>query len=109
MNSVVSSAKLIMIKKKPTGQRPIAVGETLRRVAGRFLSQWLKEEAIQALGPDQTAMQSNGTTKMVFAVRNTMERHKHFVGIFPDAKNAFNTLSRRSAVVQMGGMSTRIH
>ena len=91
-----------MIKKKPSGQRPIAVGEILRRIAGRFVSQWLKEDAIKALGPHQTALQSKGTTKIVFAVRNTLERHGHFVGLFPDAKNAFNTLSRKSAISQMG-------
>jgi len=66
------------------------------------VSQWLKQDAIKALGPHQTALQSNGTTKTVFAVRNTLERHGHFIGLFPDAKNAFNTLSRKSAISQMG-------
>ena len=36
------------------------MGETLQRVGGRFLSQWLKEEAIQALGPNLFPRQKEG-------------------------------------------------
>ena len=35
---------------------------------------------------------------------NTLERHKDFVGLFPDAANAFNALSRKSAITQMGAV-----
>ena len=77
----------------------IAVGETLRRIAGRFVTRWLKDKIITALGPYQYAMQSNGTTKLVLAARNTLEKHPDFVMLAPDAKNAFNAQSRRQGRV----------
>jgi len=95
------ATKLVLIAKKPTGIRPIAVGETLRRIAGRFVTRWLKDKIISALGPYQYAMQSNGTTKLVLAARNTLEKHPDFVMLAPDAKNAFNAQSRRQGITRM--------
>ena len=53
---LMRACRLIMIGKKDGGQRPIAVGQVYRRLAGRFLVKVYKEEAIQALGANQTAM-----------------------------------------------------
>ena len=80
------ATKLVLIAKKPSGIRPIAVGETLRRIAGRFVTRWHKDKIITALGPHQYAMQSNGTTKLVRAARNTLEKHHDFAMLAPDAK-----------------------
>jgi hypothetical protein len=104
--SIVSCEHLM----KPSGIRPIAVGETLRRIAGRFVTRWHKDKIITALGPHQYAMQSNGTTKLVLAARNTLEKHPGFVMLAPDAKNAFNAQSRRQGIIQMcaAAMSIRV-
>ena len=59
----IRSTKLVLIAKKPSGIRPIAIGETLRRIAGRFIVKTLKDTIIERLGPHQYAMRSNGKTR----------------------------------------------
>ena len=44
--NALRSTKLVLIAKKPSGVRPIAVGETLRRIAGRFIVKWCKDSII---------------------------------------------------------------
>jgi hypothetical protein len=39
----LKATKLILIAKKPSGIRPIAIGETLRRIAGRFVVKTMKD------------------------------------------------------------------
>jgi hypothetical protein len=104
----LSATKLVLIAKKPSGVRPIAVGETLRRIAGGFIVKWCKNSIIAELGPHQFAMRSNGTNALAFAARNTRLGHPDWVMICPDAKNAFNSQNRRSGITQMCAMLPQI-
>ena len=87
------ATQLILIAKKPSEIRPISVGETLRRIAGRLIIRMHKDKIITALGLHQYAMQSNGTTKLVFAARNILEKNPAWIMVCPDAKNALNSRS----------------
>ena len=89
-----------MIGKKDGGQRPISVGQVYRSLAGRCLVKVYKAETIQALGANQTAMQSNGTTKTAMAIQTHLEQHPEFIAMALDAKNAFNSVDREIMLEQ---------
>jgi hypothetical protein len=97
--NVIRSCRLVLLNKKPVGQRPISIGHTLRRVAGRFLMRKLKPAAILNFGPEQMASgSSNGTTKIAMVVQTLLERHKDFVLLKLDAANAFNSINRKKVI-----------
>jgi len=93
--------RLIMIKKKPKGQRPISIGHALRRVAGRFLMRRKKPQIIQHFGATQMASgSSNGTTKVAMTVQTHLERYKDLLLLKLDASNAFNSVNRKKIITR---------
>ena len=102
--SVLCCANLIPLTKKDGGTRPIAVGETLRRLIGKCLLQTPDVSAsTKSLQPRQVGVGVQGATELVgMGVQRLFDRldpQGDWVLLQVDVKNAFNTVDR-SAVLQ---------
>ena len=93
------ACRLIPLAKKPSGVRPIGVGETLRRIMGKAVSWILKEEIKTAAGPLQTcANHGAGAEAAIHGMRSIFEKDSTEAVLLIDAKNAFNSLNRSAAL-----------
>ena len=95
---ILAGASLAALPKKDGGIRPIAVGETWRRLVGKCLCKASQEHAATLLFPLQIGVaQPLGTevgvhTARQWCQRNAGDRNKVFLKI--DFENAFNTVDR---------------
>ena len=95
-----AGASLVALAKKDGGLRPVAVGETLRRLVGKCLCAEVKEAARARLLPLQIGVAVPGGVEAAVHAsrqwwnRNRGNRNKVFVKL--DLSNAFNTLDRRA-------------
>ena len=100
------AARGVPLKKPDGGVRPIAVGETLRRLVGKVLVRAVKPKVLAYFEPMQKAMSAGGTEAIIHWGRNlAMQWHASGsdaatsatppkIGIKWDMKNAFNSISR---------------
>lgn len=95
-----AGASLVALPKKGGGLRPVAVGETLRRLVGKCLCHEIAGVARERLAPLQVGVAvPGGAEAAVHAsrqwwTRNLGDRQKVFVKL--DLSNAFNTLDRQA-------------
>ena len=97
------ASNLIPLKKKDSGIRPIAVGDTLRRVIGKCLlrTSSLKKE-VEALAPRQCGVGVRNAAELVGMSLQRMvdqcdaQDDIDWVVMQVDIKNAFNTVDRTS-------------
>ena len=99
----------IMALRKPNGTlRPIAVGETIRRITSKVAVELISDRARTFLEPLQLGVKtSNGCEAIIHTTRQWFHRHRSDpskTAISVDISNAFNTV-HRSAVLQ----SVRTH
>lgn len=89
-------ARLIPLKKKDGGVRPMAVGETLRRLACKLALTMVKSEVSDLLLPYQLGVGTpQGTEAIVHALSKTLETLEEDEAILQiDFANAFNLVSR---------------
>ena len=93
------ACRLIPLAKKPSGIRPIGVGETLRRLMGKTVSWVLNEEIKSAAGPLQTcANHGAGAEAAIHGMREIYENESTEAVLLIDASNAFNCLNRAAAI-----------
>jgi hypothetical protein len=95
-------ATLIPTKKKTGGVRPIAVGETLRRLVCKCLSAAVLADCTPFLLPFQVGVGvQGGADAAVHAVRTIVsrnERSSDMVLLKMDFENAFNMMSRQEII-----------
>jgi hypothetical protein len=93
-----TSCRLIPLDKNP-GIRPIGVGEVLRRIIGKTVSAFFKEEIKLAAGPLQVcAGHSAGAEAAVHAMSQIFAEDESDGILLIDASNAFNLMNRRVAM-----------
>ena len=94
----ISGAPLTALRKEDNGVRPIAVGETLRRLTSSMLLTRNAELARKLLTPHQVGVATpGGCEAVVHAVRHLTHEHQqdNRIGLLQlDLKNAFNLVSR---------------
>ena len=96
---ILFGASLCALEKKTGGIRPIAVGNTLRRVAGNVLSQKVQKEMGSKLRPVQLGY---GTRAGCEAAIHSLRQHANLprsevkVILKGDYSNAFNCLERKT-------------
>ena len=99
---LLSGASLVALPKPAGGHRPIAVGETLRRVVGKCLAAEAKEDARRHLEPRQLGVGTPaGAETVVHVVRQWFARHHgddDRVLVKLDMENAFNTVDRQAVL-----------
>ncbi|PFX23725.1 hypothetical protein AWC38_SpisGene11699 [Stylophora pistillata] len=88
------SKRLIPLDKNP-GIRPIGVGEVLRRIEGKTVSCFLKEEIKEAAGPLQVCAVHNAVAEAaIHAMSHVFEEEGTDGILLIDASNAFNQMNR---------------
>ena len=84
----------------PPDIRPIAVGETLRRLTGKCLCAVIKDKASELFHPLQFGVACTaGSEKIIHGLRKCIEDHwddEDFVVLKVDMRNAFNLVSRQA-------------
>ena len=99
----LAGANLVAFRKKSGGLRPIAVGETLRRLTAKCLCAHSRAAAKDKLWPLQVGYGSKlGAETAVHTARQWCQRHRGSsagkIAIKLDFRNAFNSLSRLAAL-----------
>ena len=97
--AVICAANLIPLRKKDNSVRPIAVGETLRRMIGKcLLNTDRMKEQVQSLQPRQCGVAVQGATELVgMGLQRLVDARKDdsdWVVLTVDISNAFNTIHR---------------
>ena len=94
--AILASARLIPIGKKGNGVRPIAVGELIRRIAGKVLVARYQATVTTELAPYQVGVGSRlGAESIIHKSRAWISQAPpDHVLLQLDFKNAYNTLSR---------------
>ena len=89
-----NSCRLIPVDKKP-GVRPIGIGEVLRRILGKTITQCIKSD-LKNLGKNcQFCLgQKCGIEYAIHSLRNEFEKPEKDAILIIDAENAFTSLSR---------------
>ena len=87
-------------KPAPGDIRPIAVGESIRRLTRKCLCVALKDKAASFFEPSQFGVACpNGAEKVIHGLRACMDKHwfdDDFGVLKIDMKNAFNLVSRQA-------------
>ena len=85
------SCPLVAVPKPAGGVRPIAIGETLYKMAASYAMHEVLGDAIDILGDDQFALQSGGSEVASLLLKALAEQHSLAA---TDLQNAFNALDR---------------
>eukprot|EP00731_Ephydatia_muelleri_P012237 Em0006g1131a len=114
----MAGGRLIALNKNkedsPPDIRPIVVGESLRRLAGKCICASLKEKTSEFFfQPLQFGMACRaGAEKIVHSLRNCIEEHwmqeEDFVVFKVDMTNAFNLVSRQAVLDECSAFSPKI-
>ena len=84
---------------KNPGIRPIGIGEVLRRIVGKTIAGFLKEEIKEAAGPLQVcAGHSAGSEAAIHAMGQVFVEEETDGILLIDASNAFNQMNRSVAL-----------
>ena len=91
------ACRLIPLEKKPTGVRPIGIGEVLRRIIGKAVIAEIKPELMDSAGSLQLcAGQKSGCEAAAHAMREIYQEEETDAILLVDASNAFNCLNREA-------------
>ena len=104
VSTFLAGGSLTALNKSKSGSifdiRPIAVGESLRRLVGKCLCAAVKTKAAEFFKPFQFGVAcSFGAEKIAHGLRACIENHwldVDFVVLKVDMKNAFNMVSRQA-------------
>ena len=104
LQPLLCGSSLIPLNKKDGGVRPIAVGDTLRRLIGKVtLSLEDVREQVQALKPRQCGVGVPNACEMVgMGLQRLADQHPEgdWVAVQVDVSNAFNTVHRTAMLQQ---------
>jgi hypothetical protein len=93
-----TSCRLIPLDKNP-GIRPIGVGEVLRRIIGKTITSFLREDIKEAAGPLQVcAGYSAGAEAAIHAMSHVFDEEGTDGILLIDATNAFNQMNTAVAM-----------
>ena len=94
----LTAGRLIPLDKKP-GVRPIGVGEVLRRIIGKAITNVLKPDLVKSTSPIQVCGGlAGGVEAAIHAVRRLYDDEDTEAILMVDAENAFNSLNREAAM-----------
>ena len=101
------ACRLIPLEKKPTGVRPIGIGEVLRRIIGKAIIAEIKPELAESAGGLQLcAGQKSGCEAAAHAMADIFSEEETDAVLLVDASNAFNSLNRKAFVMHAYNVSS---
>ena len=93
---ILSGAKLIALAKTNFDVRPIAIGNSIRRLVSKAACFQLKKSMAEYLYPHQYGVATpGGADMMTHLIQICLQQHPDWVILKLDEKNAFNTMSRQ--------------
>jgi hypothetical protein len=99
----LASASLVALRKPKGGIRPIAVGNVLRRLAGKVITSMMKDRFAEILSPNQVGTATpSGAEALVHAAQQFISSHGSDTDriLFKvDLTNAFNCVDRHQMFV----------
>ena len=102
LGPLLASANLVGIQKPAGGNRPIAVGLTLRRLAGKVALQLVADDIAAHLQPHQLGVGVPGGAEAIVHSAQPYVRHQLFSADHllaqVDLNNAFNRVSRHAVL-----------
>ena len=108
----ICCASLTALSKPDGSLRPIAIGETLRRLVGKVLAKDASEDFQSFFEPSQVGVGSKGGAEaVVHTVRQYMARNSHKPGVVIatlDLKNAFNCVDRSAFRAEIRRVAPRL-
>ena len=105
-----TASRLIPLSKKENGIRPIGIGEVLRRLIGKLITKTLKRDIVSSTAPLQLCGGlTSGVEAAVHAARAAFERDDVDCILMVDARNAFNSLNRQTALNNMTHVCPEFH
>ena len=98
--SHLMACRLIPLVKDDDGVRPIGIGEVLRRIMAKSVARVLRNEITQSTGSLQTCP----------GIEGGIEASVHAMAdvLLVDAENAFNSLNRKTALLNIKEICTYI-
>lgn len=100
LSTWLAAAPLSPLRKRNDGVRPIAVGETLRRLVGKLLMRPVRDRAAALLRPTQLRVGVPcGIGAIVHSIRHQTAKHRddsRVALLSLDFRNAFNLVSRHA-------------
>lgn len=101
----IAGAPLTALLKPDHSVRPIAVGETLRRLVSSMLMHQVARRAKEFLQPFQIGVATKGGTEAILHAARRLQEHfgsnKFYALLKLDLKNAFNLVSRAAFIKQV--------
>jgi len=108
--STLSACRLVPLKKKDNGVRPVGVGECLRWIIAKTITGLLKEDIIHAVGTLQTcAGLESGIEAATHAAKKSFEEDNSEYLLLVDADNAFIKLNRKASLENIKRLSPHVH
>jgi len=108
--STLLSCRLVALKKKDNGIRPVGVDACLRRIIGKKIIGLLKEDIIHAVETLQTcAGLESSIEAAIHAVSKSFEEDKSECLLLVDADNAFNKLNRNVSLENIKRLCSPIY
>ena len=87
--------------KRP-GVRPIGIGEVLRRIVGKALTSFLKQDIVDTVGPLQLSAGAEvGAEAAIHAMEAIYQDPECQAVLLVDASNAFNSLNRSASLLNI--------
>jgi len=107
--SAYNASRLIPLDKAP-GVRPIGIGEVIRRIIGKAVIQCVNNDILSAAGNTQLCCgQVAGIDHSIHSLRARFEKEECEGLLLIDAKNAFNSLNRQTALQNIKVICPSLH
>ena len=99
-----NACRLIPLDKNP-GVRPIGIGEVIRRIIGRSITECIKTD-LKLLGSNYQLClgQKCGIEYAIHALRDAYQKDENQGILLIDAENAFNSLNRELALKNVANL-----
>jgi len=108
---ILFGAKLIALKKKDNGVRPIAIGNTIRRLSSKIANKHIEDHLSKYFTPKQFGAGAKcGSEYIVHSTRAFLEKNPQSCFLKIDFSNAFNSVERshilsEAAKLQIPGLN----
>ena len=108
--TTLAGAKLIALQKNVNDVRPIAVGDSFRRLTAKLACHQLKKKISTFLAPHQYGVSTPGGAElMTHLIQASLEEHPEWIVIKTDAKNAFNTVDRSAFLSEVASIFPELY
>ena len=97
----IGGARLIALEKPNKDLRPIAIGESFRRIASKVMCQACQSDIQDYFSNIQHGNQKRGCETIVHKIKSEIESLKNWCLLKVDIINAFNSVKRKSFLDQM--------